>query len=271
MSHNPQGEEPPRDPPGEPSGTPRTPRPPRRPGRPGPRDSPAFRGIPTPRPGVDSPIFYFRGRTGPYDAAFYSAPGPSQQPANEEEAVATPLRHHYYGCPCVDCLRYYHPNNYFTHGSHDPTGVPGAHHPGPGGAAPQTNANDVHALDRAGIEALNRQAQDYVFQTATSHARNVRVPQMQYQPPQFQSGPAHGQVAVQGQYQGQHQGPSQGPPKGSHPKFNEKELKELKAYRERKEREEREERVRRFREQNERAIGFHESDDEEFIPNIRNP
>lgn len=94
---------------------------------------------------------------------------------------------------------------------------------------------------------------------------------MQYQQPQFQLGPAHGHVSVQGQYQGQYPGPSQGPLKGAHPHFNEKELKELKEYRERKEREEREERVRRFREQNERAIGFNESDDEEFIPNIRNP
>ncbi|KAF3059350.1 hypothetical protein GL218_05142 [Daldinia childiae] len=282
MSGNPQGEEPPRDPPGEPSG-PSGPS-----GRPRRQDPPAFRGIPALIPGVDYPVFYPRAGTGHYDAAFYSAPPqPSQQPsqqqsqlpANAEETPIQTLQHfpHYYGCYCIDCVRFYHPSNYLARGTHGPTGPREAHHPGPASVQPQAPvsaqapASNVYALDRAGLEALNRQAHDYVFQTAASHGRNVRVPQMQYQQPQIQSGPASAQVAVQGQHQGQQPGPSQSTLKANHPHFNEKELKELKEYRERKEREQREERVRRFREQNERAIGFHESDDEEFIPNIRNP
>ncbi|KAI0850578.1 hypothetical protein F5Y00DRAFT_268327 [Daldinia vernicosa] len=241
------------------------------PGLSGPRDPSTFRGIPAPRPGIDHPIFYSRGNAGVYDVAFYPpAQESSQQPASHGDAAATsPRPNHPYGCCCQDCRSYYNPNNYFISGTHDPAGhtgahhpdPSGAHHPGPGGAAPQTHGTGVYTLDRAGLEALNLQAQNYMHQTATSQ-HNLRVPQMQYLQPPFQPGPAHGQVPVQGQ----HQGPARRlPPRVE---FNERELKELQAYRERKAREER---VRRFREQNERAIGFNESDDEEFIPNIKNP
>ncbi|KAI1480173.1 hypothetical protein F4774DRAFT_425275 [Daldinia eschscholtzii] len=281
----------------------------------GPPAPPTHQGFAQPRPGIDYPIFYPRADTGVYDPAFYSAPPPpppaAPQPTVNPDGTPGPLQrpHHFYGCSCALCASYYHPSNYFLRGTHDPTGRPPAPYAGSAGTPSQSTG--VSALDRPGLEALTRQAREYMSQGSAGQSRNPNAPQMQQYPQPPQAAGAQGQTQGQTQAQGQHQaynsyfppynmyhptyapaqGATQGPPQGTAqanarvpaPHFPQQAPQATQVPQapqapqapqeteEERERRERDERIRRYREQHERAVGFSESDDEEFIPNIKDP
>ncbi|KAI8963285.1 hypothetical protein F5Y11DRAFT_346626 [Daldinia sp. FL1419] len=216
------------------------------------------RGARTPIPGVDSPLYYPRDNNGVYDAAFYPNTPIPQQAASQSSASVTPTQpgRHFYGCACASCVAFYHPSNHFSRGSHAAAGSPSTQYVA--GTVMQPPGTGVYALDQAGMQALNKQAHSHVAQTALQQ-QQTSAPQALPFPPEFHPASSRGQASIQDGQQTQ----------GSY--FNERELKEIHNYQKRKENEERDKRIQRYREQHERAAGFHESDDDEFIPNIRNP
>ncbi|KAI1467615.1 uncharacterized protein F4812DRAFT_459719 [Daldinia caldariorum] len=248
------------------------------------------------RPGIDFPVF----DTGVNESGPHSSSQPSSAPSRpvihiDGTVGPTERPDHSSECTCELCCSYFHHSNYFLRGTHDPTG-----RPLPSYASDiespirSTAAPDL--AGRAALRASRRQAEGHA--TAARSRRNAAPSQAtQVQQPPFQPTVGYSPIPGRSYYYGPEwyppyaaiypvyaagQGPNPGLPRSATlgglqvptPHVGQQAFQapqQPQETQEGRESREREERIRRYREQHERAISFSELDDEEFIPNIKNP